>query len=397
MALCWDYAADLFEAATIERMAANFAVLLASIVESADQPLAQLNWLSEAEKVDWIQAPVVINKRCIHALFEQQVDATPTAIALVDGENQISYQQLNTKANQLAHHLIAQGVKPDSLVGLSVARSANMVVAVMAILKAGGAYLPLDPQYPKSRLQHMTKDSGIEWLLDGTYLAQDFSDYPTDNPYITDLNSSHLAYVIYTSGSTGLPKGVMVTHQNVVSYCNAAQQSYGITPHDNILQFSSMSFDIFVEETFMALSFGASLVLRDEKMLSGGPAFWQFIHDHQITVTSLPSAYWHMLCGQLDVSMAPVRLLIVGGEAMSLTLLERWQAKVGSDITLLNTYGPTEGTVIATIFDASNLPAGQHCLPIGKAINNSQCWVLDENLNNCPIGVHGELHLGGEM
>ncbi|NQZ12732.1 MAG: amino acid adenylation domain-containing protein, partial [Algicola sp.] len=352
----------------------------------------------------------------IHQLFEQNARLNPHAIALIDGDLALSYQQLNYKANQLAHHLIAQGVTPDSLVGLCVSRSRDMIIGILAILKAGGAYLPLDPKYPQNRLDYMVRDSGINWLLthtntapcvksqsvqklllDSDELAQVLQSLPSNDPQLGSLQSAHLAYVIYTSGSTGQPKGVMVNHENVLSYCYAAQQNYAIEPADNMLQFSSVSFDIFVEEAFMALSFGATLVLRDEQMIAGGDDFWQFCRCHQITAMSLPTAYWHMLCEQLNAQtdLADLRLLIVGGEAMSLSLLQRWQAEVGKDIQLFNTYGPTEGTVIATAFDVANLSDGHYCLPIGKAVNNSYCLVLDEHLNLCPTGVFGQLHIGG--
>ncbi|MCJ8271995.1 MAG: amino acid adenylation domain-containing protein, partial [Psychrosphaera sp.] len=385
--------------------------------------MSQLPLVSEPERLqmlgDWNNTQQSYSQdKCIHHLFEQCAQATPDAIAIVglqrDGlTGELSYQDLNQQANQLAHYLIAQGVKPDTLVGLCVERSTQMVVGLLAILKAGGAYVPLDPAYPQDRLDYMVQDSGIKLLLtqssvegcivgslkkvllDALTLSES-----TANPQIADLNSSHLAYVIYTSGSTGQPKGVMVSHQNIQAYCHGARQSYGISSDDRILQFSSISFDIFVEETFLALSYGATLVLRNEQMMGGGQLFWDTIKAKSVSVISLPTAYWHMLCTDLDAqyvsSMASLRLIILGGEAMSLTQLAQWQAIAGTDIALLNTYGPTESTVIATLFDVADLDPVQGCLPIGKPITNTQCYVLDESLNLCPVGVHGELYIGGE-
>ncbi|MCJ8269599.1 MAG: amino acid adenylation domain-containing protein, partial [Psychrosphaera sp.] len=219
-----------------------------------------------------------------------------------------------------------------------------------------------------------------------------------NNPQIEGLELNHLAYVIYTSGSTGQPKGVMVTHENLQAYYQGAKTCYAVGSTDRILQFSALSFDIFVEETFLALSSGAALVLRNEQMLAGGHHFWDFLTEHDISVVSLPTAYWHMLCTEQDVNMSAsqLRLVIIGGEAMSLSMFKRWQTLTeGADIRVLNTYGPTEATVIATVFDAGDLKPQHSTVPIGKPVANSQCFVLDENGNVCPIGVHGELHIGG--
>ncbi|MCJ8273490.1 MAG: amino acid adenylation domain-containing protein, partial [Psychrosphaera sp.] len=365
----------------------------------ADEELQYLLHTVNDTKADNPQALLV------HQLFERQAQQYPDKTALVANDICLSYFEVNQQANRLAHYLRAQGVTADSLVGLSVKRSPNMVIAVLAILKAGGAYVPLDPAYPQARLDYMIQDSGITLLLDHDTLEQALSGsnkkYSSENPQNTaehQVSGENLAYVIYTSGSTGQPKGVMVTHANVQSYCFAAKELYNIDSEDRVLQFSSISFDIFVEETFATLCFGATLVLRDESVMNGGVHFWQFMKEHQISVMSLPTAFWHMLCSDLDkpllASLAALRLIVLGGEAMSLTQLKRWQGVAGSSIRLLNTYGPTEGTVIASAFDATDWQS-KHCLPIGKPIQNTQLYVLGPQGQVQPKGVIGELYIGG--
>ncbi|KAJ1463783.1 hypothetical protein T484DRAFT_1650592, partial [Baffinella frigidus] len=235
--------------------------------------------------------------------------------------------------------------------------------------------------------------------LDEKSLEKAIETYPIGNPSCPELISKHLAYINFTSGSTGNAKGVMISHQNLHSYYNAIKHHYQLNNTDKILQFSSVSFDIFVEELFGALCTGASLIIRDEEMLSGGELFWQFIRTHKISVMSLPTAYWHTLCTGLGTSQklstGDLRLLILGGESMSSIMFKRWQAAADDKVRVLNTYGPTETTVVATLYDLENYQVDQEPIPIGQPINNSSCYVIDEVGNICPIGVYGELYIGG--
>ncbi|WP_050759998.1 non-ribosomal peptide synthetase [Pseudoalteromonas tunicata] len=293
---------------------------------------------------------------CAHHLIAQQVKKSLGRVAVTNGEQFLSYRMLDERANQLAHYLREHhNVGPDTLVGLCVERSLEMMVGVLAILKAGGAYVPLDPAYPKERLAFMVQDTGltvvltqqkVATLLDGFNVTtvpictlQHFNDYATDAPDVPGLTPANLAYVMYTSGSTGTPKGVMVTHRNLVNFAANCELRYDITEADNVLQFSTMNFDIFVEEWLASLSRGASLVLRHEAVSLSREAFIDFCQQHAISVASLPTAFWHQLAlSEEELARLSLRLVIVGGEALD----KKSVASLKPGFCLLNSYGPTE-------------------------------------------------------
>ncbi|MBA6257663.1 MULTISPECIES: non-ribosomal peptide synthetase [unclassified Colwellia] len=385
---------------------------IANLPMLSDNELAERLMTANGEKISCPESS------CIHRLFETQAQKNPDAIALVFEETQISYAELNHKANQLAFYLIEQGITPNTLVGLYLERSIEMVIGILAILKAGAAYLPLDPAYPDSRINYMLEDSQLTTVLTQRHLAaklpikelnilclddellqSQLQAYPSNNPTIEALTVSNLAYVIYTSGSTGQPKGVTISHSNVNHYVLAAQHYYHISEKDNVLQFSSISFDICVEEVFTTLSFGAKLVLRSEAVLEGGQGFWDFINQNEISVISLPTAFWHLLSASLDGSYIEIakenlRLCIIGGEGYQANQVEHWRNSV--NIPLLNSYGPTEGTVVATVYDLLEQPM-DHVKQqrIGKPLVNAQCYVLDQHCQLQPKSVAGELYIGG--
>jgi amino acid adenylation domain-containing protein len=415
--VAWEYNTDLFNAITIERMAKHFEILLTGIVENPDLPIFTLPILTAAEQqqllVDWNDTQIDYHQeQCVHQLFEAQVNKTPEAIAAVCGNEQLTYQELNNRANQLAHHLQILGVKQDEFVGLCVDRSLEMIVGMLAILKAGGAYVPLDPEYPAARLAYMVADSQIPLLLTQERLL---SSLPTNDaqvicldrdwPIIQQANSNNLvstnspdslAYVIYTSGSTGQPKGVMVTQQNLTNFCHAAINAYDITSADRILQFASVSFDVAAEEIYPGLIQGASIYLRSTEMLNSLPTFWQHCDEWQLTLLDLPTAYWQQLTTNLANISTSVRLVIIGGERANPAQVRLWQEQVGTYPQLINAYGPTETTVEATCCNLSQVQLyfGQE-VPIGKPLANMQVYILDSQLQLLPVGVPGELHIGG--
>ncbi|NEP60516.1 MAG: amino acid adenylation domain-containing protein, partial [Symploca sp. SIO2G7] len=418
----WEYNTDLFDAATISRMRGHFQTLLEAIAANPQQRVSQLSLSSEAQQhqllVEWNDTESeYLSDKCIYQLFETQVEKTPDAVAVVFEDQQLTYQELNVRANQLAHHLQYLGIKPDVLVGLCVERSLEMVIGLLGILKAGGAYLPLDPVYPKERLAFMLTDAQVPVLLTQQPLLNELPEHQAqivcldtdwtviakksqENP-VNQTQSENLAYLIYTSGSTGTPKGVMIQHHSLVNYTEAACLEYELVPSDRILQFASISFDAAAEEIFPCLVKGATLVLRTDEMLSSIANFLQTSRNLGLTVLDLPTAFWHQLTAELSANLAlpkAVRLVIIGGEKALPELLETWKQQVAQQVRLVNSYGPTETTIVATICELSGAKAVETVgreLPIGKALQNIQTYVLDSYLQPVAIAVPGELYIGG--
>ncbi|REJ44215.1 MAG: amino acid adenylation domain-containing protein [Microcystis flos-aquae TF09] len=417
----WEYNTDLFEPSTIERLSGHFVNLLTGIIANPEQAISQLPLLTESETnqllFDWNHTKIDYkNDLCLHQLFEQQVELTPQAIAVRLEDEFLTYQELNNRANQLAHHLQALGVKSDSLVGIFVERSLDMIIGILGILKAGGAYVPLDINYPKERITYILEDTQLSILLtqsqlleqlpafQGTTICldQDWSTIAkqsTVNPLVA-VEQHNLAYIIYTSGSTGQPKGVMIEHRSVVNYILTTIREYGITSEDQILQFSSICFDPSVEEIFVSLLSGATLVLRTEEMLRSSEYFWQCCQKWQLTVLSFPTAYWHQLAAELTLDnlriLSNIKLIVIGGEAIQPAKIQQWQTITGQYSPLprlLNAYGPTEATISTTLYQFTS-PTTTN-VPIGRPISNTQVYILDAFLQPVPVGVAGELHIGG--
>ncbi len=340
--------------------------------------------------------------KTIHQLFEVQVKLNPENIAVVYEEEELTYKQLNTKSNQLAHYLIEQGVEPDSLIAIYVDRSLDMMIGLLAILKAGGAYVPIDPSYPEDRIKHMLEDSSAKLLLTQAHLEAmlpktksqtitidtlDISKEKTSNPQ-TKVNSSNLAYVIYTSGSTGLPKGVMVEHGGVVNLVNNEIKLFDIINQSIMLQFFSYGFDFSVSEVFNILSCGGKLAIpTNEQRMPGKLEF--YIEKLNITHAFIPPAVLVEL--KHSNKLKSLQLINVGGDICPLSVANKWYKKV----KFFNTYGPTEATVDASYFIYDKKVSG-NSLPIGRPINNTQLYILDKYLNPVPKGVAGELHIAGD-
>ncbi|MBE9162167.1 non-ribosomal peptide synthetase [Tychonema sp. LEGE 06208] len=416
----FEYSIDLFSPTTIARMAGHFQNLLESIVANSSARLSDLPMLAEAERqqllFEWNNTGINYSQNgCVHRLFEAQAAKTPDAVAVQFECQSLTYQELNNRANQLAHYLHSFGVKPDAIVGVYLERSLDAIVGILGVLKAGGAYLPLDPNYSKERLNFMLEDAGVQVLLTQTQLAanlpaqkitvicldaewEKISPQHQSNPDSV-VGPENLAYIIYTSGSTGKPKGVMVQHHSLANYTQAASVEYGIEANDRILQFASLSFDVSAEEIYPCLTRGATLVLRENSMSDSISSFLQKCREWEITVLNLPTAYWHEFTAMLSTKTQEfppsVRLTIIGGEAALPASLDRWQKCVSEKVRLVNAYGPTETTISATWCQLSANISTAKSLPIGRPIPNARTYVLDANLQPVPIGVPGELYIGG--
>ena len=348
-------------------------------------------------------------------MIEEQAAATPDQVAVLEDGVALTYRDFNGRANQLAHHLMAAGVGPGQRVAICIWPSQNFVISVIAVLKSGAACVPLDPNYPKERLEYMVGDAqpsliiserGLQPGLAGDKSRVLFLDeieallegHPRVN-LPADASPADLAYVIYTSGSTGKPRGVLLTHAGLVNYNYHAARLYGMTSHDRVLQFCSLSFDIALEEMFIAWFSGATLVLRSDEMPLAVPEFMNWVERHRITVLDLPTAYWHEWVHELgelkEAAPKDLRLVIVGGEKPSVSAYAKWAKAVGKRVRWINTYGPTEASICATAFEPDpNAPVPEN-LPIGKPLANTAVYLLDKELKPVANGAAGELHISG--
>ncbi|XWU44250.1 MAG: amino acid adenylation domain-containing protein [Dolichospermum sp. UKL202] len=402
----WEYNTDLFDSQTIERMTGHFVTLLVAVVENPQQQISQLPILTTFEQqqllVEWNNTQAKYpHDKCIHELFEEQVKRTPDAVAVVFEAKQLTYNELNTRANQLAQYLQSLGVGADVLVGICVERSLEMVIGLLGILKAGGAYVPLDPEYPIERLHFMLEDAQVKVLLTQQHLVEKLPEHQTklvcideiwsqilenkqDNPS-QKTTASNLANIIYTSGSTGKPKGVMVEHQGLCNLAQAQIEAFGLDSDSRVLQFASLSFDACISEILMSFGVGATLYLETKNSLAPGMPLIERLKNHKITHITLPPSILAVLP---ESELPTLQTIIVAGEACSLELIKQWS----TDRKLFNAYGPTEASVCTTI--AKCTPIDQK-VTIGRPIANAQVYILDQNLKPLPIGVPGELHISG--
>ncbi len=407
-----EYNTDLFNANTINRMLGHFQTLLESIVSNSEQDISKLQLLTAPESeqllVEWNDTKKdYLQDKCIHQLFEEQVEKTPSDIAVIFESQQLTYQELNSRANQLAHYLQQQGVKLDTVVGICMKRSLEMVVALIAILKAGGAYLPLDPAHPQERLSFMLADAQVSVLLTQPHLENEipphqarlvcidtegsiYTNYSCQN-LASDVKSENLSYVIYTSGSTGKPKGVMNTHQGACNRLLWMQDAYQLTSSDRVLQKTPFSFDVSVWEFFWTLLTGAALVVAKPGGHQDAGYIAELISQQQITTLHfVPSMLQVFLEEPQHQNCKSIKRVICSGEALSFELQQRFFKSF--DAQLHNLYGPTEASIDVTAWCCN---PNERIVPIGRPIANTQLFILDQHLQPVPIGVPGELHIGG--
>ncbi|MFF8726760.1 non-ribosomal peptide synthase/polyketide synthase [Streptomyces sp. NPDC015171] len=389
------YNTDLFDAATAERMAAQLGTLLRGVAADPDRPLGTLPLTSDDElKALLAQGRGTfrpVPEATLPALFERQAARTPDAVALIDGDRELTYAEVDRAANRLAHRLLGDGVGPERVVALALPRSAASVVAQLAVAKAGGAFLPVDPDYPAERREFMIRDAGARpvlgdpaevWAADGPETA------PTDTDRTTALTPAHPAYVIYTSGSTGTPKGVTVTHRGLASFAAAAAVRYAAGPGDRVLQFASPSFDASVLELCVSLLSGAALVTGEEGPLVG-ERLAEVLAERRISHTLIPPAALATVPPETAAALPGLRTLIVGAEACPADLVDTW----APGRRMINSYGPTEATVVASW--TGPLTPGTGAPSIGRPAAGTRVHVLDAALRPVPPGVTGELYLAG--
>jgi aspartate racemase len=408
-----NYNTDLFYAQTIERMQEHFRTLLEAIIRRPQQRLSELPLLTRAEQhqllYDWNHAPAQAPPQlCIHELFEEQARRTPHAVAIVSGQEQVSYAELNVRANRLAHYLRSLGVGPEITVGLCLERSPEMVVALLGILKAGGAYVPLDPQYPRERLAFMLEDARVRVLITEQGLVEAEAGYEgvvvcleAEAEYIKAQDErnpeslttgDNLAYVIYTSGSTGQPKGVSVVHRGVVRLVKETQYT-SFSSEEVFLLLAPVTFDASTFEVWGSLLNGARLVV----MPPHAPSLQEIgeaVQRHGVTTLWLTSGLFNLMVDERLEDLQSLRQILTGGEALSMAHAKKFLA-TGSNCRFINCYGPTENTTFSTCY-TMHVGSIAGSAPIGYPIAHTEVYILDEKQRPVPVGVPGELYLGGD-
>jgi amino acid adenylation domain-containing protein len=419
-----EYNTNIFERATVQRMLTHYTNLLESIVANPQQRIRQLPMLTDDERrqilVEWnATARDYPHDRCIQQLFEAQAERTPDAVAVVFGEERVTYAELNRRANQLGHYLKRLGVGPETRVGILLERSVEMPVALLAVLKAGGAYVAFDPSYPPERLLYMFEDSDVSVLLTQEKVVvgqpahrvrivcleaerSSIEEHDARNVQ-SDSNASNLAYLVYTSGSTGRPKGILVAHRSVVNASYGFINNHRMTERDRLLQFASLSFDVSAEEFFATWFSGGCIVMRSEQTLSSFAEFTAVLQRENISIANLPASFWlewlGVLADQGGEVPKSVRRVIVGNEKSLEETLAKWQRLIGPAVEWRNAYGPSETTITCSNYEPSSTGAAREeksAVPIGRPVNNVQMYVLDSALQIVTTGVAGELYIGGD-
>ncbi|RUO90569.1 amino acid adenylation domain-containing protein [Corallococcus sp. AB018] len=403
MSVRWEYALDVFEPWMIHQLGQHFVTLLREAAQDPEQRVLALPLLSEAEQsqvLAWAHGPVrdVSHADCLHPLFEAQVVRTPDAPALVFQGRSLSYRTLNAEANRLAHHLISQGVRPGDFVGVCVQRSFELIIALLATLKSGAAYVPLDPAYPRARLEFTVRDAGLRLILaqettlalmDGVGVPvvalEQVRGGPEDTPRV-HVTGDDLAYVIYTSGSTGQPKGVCISHRSAAHLTETVAWDFGFAPGQRVAQCARYGFDFSVAEIFPTLSSGATLYLMAQEDVAAGEELADFletqrIHTAMFTPSALGSMAWRAL--------PDLKTLAIGGEELPARLVDTW----APGRRFIQVYGPTEATVFTTTVECM---AGEGPYPIGTPLSGYEVYLLDETLMPVPVGVRGALYIGGK-
>jgi len=418
--LIFEYNTDIFEAATIERILEHYVNLFEGIVAEPETQIAELPLLGEAEReqllVGWNETSWEYPKdKSLQELFERQVERTPEATAIIFGEEELSYRELNVKANQVAHYLKKRGVAKEVLVGICLERSLEMVAGLLGILKAGGAYLPLDPNYPEERLAFMVADSGIPVLLTQEKLLDKVPGHQAkticldqewrqiqqeseENPQ-SGITGENLAYAIYTSGSTGKPKGVLGLHQGAINRFEWMWERYPFEAGEVCCQKTTLNFVDSIWEIFGPLLQGIPIVIISEEGVKDPSRLVEELAQHEVTrIVLVPSLLRAMLetNPELGSKLSRLKTWVTSGEAISKELAERFQEEVGPSSRLINLYGSSEVSADVTYYEIGAMEENERSIPIGRPIANTQIYLLDKEMKPVPIGVGGEIYVGGE-
>ncbi|MGN7610531.1 amino acid adenylation domain-containing protein [Magnetococcales bacterium HHB-1] len=410
-----DYSQDRFNPATMERFVTQFHTLLKGVIDTPERNCSTLPRLSEEERktllIDWNQTQTPIPSLCVHQLFEQQVKETPQAIAIIDHEIRLTFTELNREANQLAHRLQNLGIGPEKIVAIHMMRSHHLMVAILATLKAGGAFLPLDPSYPKARLNFMLEDANASILITQKTLSNQLTapkesqviliDQPEDKQYPEDnpdslVNQTNLVYLLYTSGSTGRPKGTMIHHRGAINYLTWAIKQYQLHKGDGAVLYASIGFDATLTSLLTPLLSGQPLTIVSDQEESIQVLCDLLTSEKQWSLTKATPAHLEIINAtvphkQLDQS---TRALVIGGEALFGHTVTPWRHHA-PETRIYNEYGPTETVVGCAIYEVKDRDPKPGPVPIGVPIANTQLYILDQNLQPVPIGVVGELFIGG--
>jgi surfactin family lipopeptide synthetase A len=413
LTVIWEYNTDLFDSATMTRMMRHYQTTLEGIIVDPAQRLSDLPLLTESERrqqlVEWNNTRTEYpTHKCIHELFEAQVEKIPGAVAVVFEDRRLTYRELNNRANQLAHYLRKLGVGPGVFVGICLDRSPEMIVALLGVLKAGGAYVPLDSSYPEARLEYMLKDSGVAVLLTFQELSRRLPEYAGRTICLdqerqvigsestanlpNEATENDISYVMYTSGSTGNPKGIMIPHKAISNHMMWMLEAFPLDRNDRVAQRAPFSFDASVWELFAPLLAGGQLILARPEGNRDAEYLVKFVQKEQISILQVVPTLLQMLLDENLAQCSSLRRVFCGGEPLSTQLYTRFRRQLA--VPLINLYGPTEAAIDATYYACSEDDFSDW-MPIGRPIANTQIYILDQQGQPVPIGVEGELYIGG--
>ncbi|MEM7588440.1 MAG: amino acid adenylation domain-containing protein, partial [Acidobacteriota bacterium] len=423
-----EYATDLFDATTVKRLAGHLTTLLEAALKTPETAVSELPLLGAAERHqlrhEWNdQSRAKAHFASVHRQIEIQAELTPDRIALICGDEMLTYRDLVERAGRLSRHLSSLGVGAGSLVGLCLDRSPELIVSLLGVLGSGGAYVPLDSNDPADRVAFVLEDAGVEVILtrSGSQAEPSRVELGSTGPRVVRVEEAlelgadagrglsgdgsgaaldSLAYVIYTSGSTGRPKGVAISHRALAAYTSSAIARYGLDAKDRLLQFASISFDASVEEIYPCLTLGATLALRSDDLLDSVAKCLSSVAAWRISVLTQTTAYWHEMVRALSAGETrlprTVRSVLFGGEAARSESVRLWFEHVVPEVDLVNTYGPTEATVVATSHRVAASEPLSVIVPIGRPLAGARAPVVSSTLRSVPIGVPGELCLAGD-